>query len=154
MALVLAPAQGELEALLILRARRAGDRWSGHVALPGGRRHPGEDLLATALRETLEETSVRLTRDDLVGELDDLLPRSVGAPRVVVRPFVFALPEKPRTVPHEAEVAAVRWAALDELCFGAQLPYFFCGSWLVWGMTRRIIAGLSTRLSRTRPSAA
>ncbi|MGH7466016.1 MAG: NUDIX domain-containing protein, partial [Longimicrobiales bacterium] len=48
-----------LELLLIRRAELHGDPWSGHIALPGGRRAPDDaDLLATACRETEEEVGV------------------------------------------------------------------------------------------------
>src|SRR5688500_1599108 len=41
----------DTELLLIRRAERDGDPWSGHMALPGGHRQPEDsDLLATALR--------------------------------------------------------------------------------------------------------
>ena len=44
------------ELLLCRRARRAGDPWSGHMGVPGGRREPGDrDALETAVRETAEE---------------------------------------------------------------------------------------------------
>ena len=42
----------DTELLLIRRAERDGDPWSGHMALPGGHQHPSdEDMLATAIRE-------------------------------------------------------------------------------------------------------
>jgi 8-oxo-dGTP pyrophosphatase MutT (NUDIX family) len=37
----------DLEVLLIKRARREGDLWSGHMALPGGRRDPATPLFYT-----------------------------------------------------------------------------------------------------------
>jgi NUDIX domain len=56
---------GDPEILFIKRAGRAGDRWSGHVALPGGRRdRPDLDDRAAAIRETKEEVGLDLTRSD------------------------------------------------------------------------------------------
>src|SRR6478752_6570976 len=56
--------------LLIRRAERAGDPWSGHMALPGGRREPEDaDLVETARRETFEEVGLQLARSDLLGGL-------------------------------------------------------------------------------------
>ncbi|MCA9764471.1 MAG: NUDIX domain-containing protein, partial [Gemmatimonadetes bacterium] len=53
-ALLLVPAPDRL--LLIRRADRLGDPWSGHLALPGGRQEPADaSLLETAIRETAEE---------------------------------------------------------------------------------------------------
>lgn len=53
--------EGDPEVLLIKRAARQGDRWTGHIALPGGKRDP-EDLddKATSSRETREETGLEL----------------------------------------------------------------------------------------------
>ena len=52
---------GDPEILFIKRASRRGDRWTGHVALPGGRRDPGDaDDAAAAVRETAEEVGIAL----------------------------------------------------------------------------------------------
>ena len=52
--------------LLMRRAERADDSWSGQWSLPGGRREPGDlDLVETALRELEEECGIRLGRDQL-----------------------------------------------------------------------------------------
>lgn len=58
---------GDPETLFIKRASRIGDRWTGHVALPGGRRDP-EDLddRAAAIREASEEVGFDLTTEDCV----------------------------------------------------------------------------------------
>jgi 8-oxo-dGTP pyrophosphatase MutT (NUDIX family) len=70
-ALLLAPNPDQL--LLIRRADRVGDPWSGHLALPGGGRQARDrDLLATAIRETAEETAVELQRDWCRAQLDDM----------------------------------------------------------------------------------
>mgnify|MGYP001813096738 CR=1 FL=1 len=61
-ALILQIREGELNVLMIKRAERKGDPWSGHMAFPGGRMDPGDDHgYAVAVRETEEE--VGLTSD-------------------------------------------------------------------------------------------
>ena len=101
--------------LLIRRAEREGDRWSGQIALPGGRWSAGDpDLVATARRETLEEVAVDLSGTAPVAVLDDLAPRTPVLPPIVVRPFVFLLPRAIPPSPN-AEVAAAWWAPLDTL---------------------------------------
>ena len=142
--------------LLIRRADRPGDPWSGHMALPGGRRAAADqDLLATAIRETREELGLELSRSGFVGSLDDVVPRTPVLPPVAVRPFVFVLPDRlPLTLNHE--VAAARWVCLDELrrperrhlvtleVAGStrQVPAFRLDEGIVWGMTERILADL------------
>jgi len=88
--LILRPAEGgEPEALYVRRAHVEGDPWSGHVALPGGRMDPGDaDLIETARRETFEETGLRLERQDYLGRLHELHPRSSHLPSICVTPFV------------------------------------------------------------------
>jgi len=139
------------EVLLIRRAKNDRDPWSGQIALPGGRREAGDEtLLVTACRETLEETGVTLDRDTLIGELDDLHPRTPVLPPVVVRPFVFALAERP-TVRTNPEATSHMWVSVSALKEGAQMsqvivrgvrldvPSFVVGDDVVWGMTERII---------------
>ncbi|KAK9476290.1 NUDIX hydrolase domain-like protein [Lipomyces japonicus] len=60
-----------VEFLLIKRTTRDNDRWSGHVALPGGRRDPDDDSdIDTAKREALEEVGLDLEKNAVyVGEL-------------------------------------------------------------------------------------
>jgi len=150
-ALILTPRR---ELLLIRRAEHPRDHWSGHMALPGGRRDPGDaDLLETARRETREETGIDLARADFLGELDDLAPLSSRAPAVVVRPFVFGLERRGKLAPSD-EVAGHLWIGLDalqaaagtaEVAWGerrARVDAFLVSEPPVWGMTHRIITGL------------
>jgi hypothetical protein len=52
---------GDPELLFIKRATRVGDKWTGHVALPGGKRDPeDDDDQVTAMREALEEVGIDL----------------------------------------------------------------------------------------------
>lgn len=53
---------GDPEAIFIKRAAREGDRWTSHVALPGGKRDVEDaDDQAVAVRETAEEIGLDLT---------------------------------------------------------------------------------------------
>lgn len=155
-ALILAPRVEDsgLEALLIRRAERAGDPWSGHMALPGGRREPSDvDLIATACRETREETGLDLGEARVLGRLDDLRPIRQSERVLAVRPFVFALPVARAPRP-SAEVAESLWIPLDELRRGAgevwvehrgtplRVAAFRHGERIIWGMTQRALAAL------------
>jgi 8-oxo-dGTP pyrophosphatase MutT (NUDIX family) len=65
---------GDPEAIFIKRAAREGDRWTSHVALPGGKRDPGdEDDRAVAVRETAEEIGLDLNSKNalFVGNLPE-----------------------------------------------------------------------------------
>lgn len=142
--------------LLIRRAERVGDPWSGQMALPGGRHDAADpDLLHTAIREAMEEVGVRLGETALVGTLDDVAPRTPHLPPLLVRPFLFALEARP-PVACNAEVAEYRWVRLESLLApGAyhptpialrgtiqEFPAFHIGPVPVWGMTERILAPL------------
>jgi len=152
-ALVLLEGRQGLEILLIRRAERADDPWSGHIALPGGRYDGGDrDLEATAIRETREETGVDLSGAERLGVLDDLYPRTPALPPVVVRPFVFALARRSPLVPSD-EVQRAFWLPLVRLSEpgvrrevtltlgGAArvLPAYVVDDEMIWGMTERIL---------------
>jgi len=152
-ALILLEGPRGLETLLIRRAERADDPWSGQVALPGGRYDPADaDLLVTAIRETREETGVDLSAAERLGVLDDLYPRTPTLPAVVVRPFVFALASRPTLVPG-VEAARVFWLPLDRLSqrgvrrdftlpvrgVERTFPAYVVDEIVIWGMTERIL---------------
>jgi 8-oxo-dGTP pyrophosphatase MutT (NUDIX family) len=152
-ALILVERGDGLDALLIRRAERADDPWSGQIALPGGRRDPRDaDLLATAVRETREETGVDLAAAERLGALDDLAPRTRTLPPVVVRPFVFALPRRPALAPSD-EVQRAFWLPLALLAQPGvrrdvtltlrgtprTFPAYLVDGELIWGLTERIL---------------
>ena len=114
-ALVLRPgAGGAGDVLLIERAEKDGDPWSGHMAFPGGRQDPGDpDPRFTAERETLEEVGLDLREAELLGQLDDLEGRHAGRPAgLVISAFVYHLPEAPPLVVQSEEVQRAFWVPL------------------------------------------
>jgi 8-oxo-dGTP pyrophosphatase MutT (NUDIX family) len=154
-AVVLVPgADGSFDLLLIKRAEHEGDPWSGQIALPGGRRDAEDpDLLTTAIRETDEETGVRLSPGSRVGQLDDLSPVSRHLPQLIVRPYVFYLPNRPAVTPSD-EVALHLWVSCDALVAHRseetliirgepwRVPGYRVGPHFLWGMTERILSPL------------
>lgn len=143
-----------LELLLIQRAEKEGDPWSGHMALPGGRREPRDvDLLATALRETEEEVGVVVPDGRVLGGLDELRPSSRRRFAITIAPYVATVPVDTAPVPAPAEVEAVVWMpithlsndeAVDEVLIELEeesfsLPALNYQEYVIWGLTHRIL---------------
>ena len=152
-ALLLRPRE-QLELLLIKRATHDADPWSGHMALPGGRRDESDaNLRATAMRETEEEVGITLTHEDYIGALDEVAPVTRRLPPIMIAPFIFAVPTSSATTLNSAEVEAAVWVPLSalrdenaaseiliELEAGARaFPSFTVGEYVVWGLTHRIL---------------
>lgn len=115
-ALVLQVRQGELHILMIKRAEREGDPWSGHMAFPGGRREPGDrDGFEAAVRETEEEVGLSLRRSAAyVGRLSELDATPRRYQGVTVTPYVFRVDSEP-AFRLNYEVAEVLWVPLEFL---------------------------------------
>lgn len=138
--------------LLMKRAARDGDPWSGHISLPGGgfARHD-VDLRATAIRETREELGIELADARVLGPLTPLAPRAAGPNGLEVTPFVFVAPPVIELALGPEAVAAF-WLPLALAASGeldgthtypstAQLT-FPCWTYeghVIWGLTRRIV---------------
>jgi 8-oxo-dGTP pyrophosphatase MutT (NUDIX family) len=152
---VVVRAQPELELLLIKRARSERDPWSGHMALPGGRRDASDDdLLMTAVRETLEETGVDLdVRGRSLGRLDVVAPSSPRLPKLTISPFVFGVGPDVHASVASQEIEQVYWVPLAELRDPAShatvdiplpggtrpFPCYEVVGEIVWGLTHRIL---------------
>ena len=156
------------EVMLIRRAERPSDPWSGHMAFPGGRHEEDDpDLRATAVRETLEEIGLDLdAHGELLGRLDDQIPGSARglATGLIVRPFVWVVSDPPELVPNGVAVAEIHWAAIAPMLRGERaahhdyvwmdqpmrFPGFQVGEGeharVVWGLTHRMLTTLFARL--------
>jgi 8-oxo-dGTP pyrophosphatase MutT (NUDIX family) len=156
-AAILRPNAGETEVLLIRRAERAGDPWSGHMAFPGGHQEPGDpDSYATALRETLEEIGLDLRQHEHLGQLDEV-PATIRGMHVgiSIAPHVFAMRGDPSLRPNY-EVAEIIWGELGPMARGEvdvtkewkyegqshRAPAFRVDGHVVWGLTHRMLMSL------------
>jgi 8-oxo-dGTP pyrophosphatase MutT (NUDIX family) len=143
--------------LLMVRAERPGDRWSGQVSLPGGHAElVDEDLRATARRETLEEVGVVLTERDSVGQLPSVQARARGRRLpMLITPFTFALRERPQLA-LGPEAADAFWLPLERAREGEfdtehryregelvhRLPGWRFGDRTIWGLTHGMLQQL------------
>jgi 8-oxo-dGTP pyrophosphatase MutT (NUDIX family) len=116
-AMILQVRAGQLHILMIRRAEREGDPWSGHMAFPGGRMDRSDAHgYAVAVRETAEEIGLSLgEEDECIGRLSDLFARPRrGMFGMTVSPFVFRLDREVAFSPNH-EVAEVVWVPLEFL---------------------------------------
>ena len=114
-AIVRTPAPVE-SVLLMRRAERADDPWSGHWSFPGGRREPEDpDLTHTALRELAEECGIVLRQDCLESALTPVLARRRVGPFLLVAPFVFRVERELPTILDPREAVQGAWIPLSIL---------------------------------------
>lgn len=160
-ALILREVEGSMRALIIKRAERPGDHWSGHLALPGGRAQLEDmDLIATAARETYEEVGINLLDGgEFIGQLDLLVPINPRLPRLEIAPFVAIAPPE-FTLRLNSEVARVFWVSISDLKREGRSSFFsmrvgsVISKWPaypseggpIWGITERILTNFLSLL--------
>ncbi len=153
-ATVLRDQNGELQVLLIKRAHKEGDRWSGHIAFPGGREQQEDsNIRETAIRETSEEIGLGLSVDNYMGRMSDVMTLAHGTRKpMVVSPYAFRLEGDPRfTINHEVD--QVIWLPVSFLAdkrnretmvwerkgMSIKLPCYFYGEHRIWGLTLKML---------------
>jgi 8-oxo-dGTP pyrophosphatase MutT (NUDIX family) len=122
-------------------------------------------MLATAMRETLEEVGLDLSQHELIGALDEHPATYQGTfTGMVIAPFVFALKSDVDLTPNH-EVASVIWAPLGQMARGElnvqhqlqrgnevmSFPAFGIGPHVVWGLTHRMLQNLFENLAAGGP---
>lgn len=152
--------------LLMQRAIRDGDPWSGHMSFPGGRLDRNEDSVTAAIRETYEETGLELSTDDQVGSLSDVLTRRHERRLpMVVTPHVFVIDRFDQwQLNHEAE--STLWVPLSFLADRGnrrimrwkaagmtwKLSCYFYQEHRIWGLTLLMLRELLRVYRNQQPS--
>lgn len=154
-AIILRQGEQGVEALMIQRAQRLGDPWSGQMGFPGGRMEKRDGGgLATAQRETHEEIGLPShAYSKCIGRLPDI----IATPKKHLRPmviscYVFEFQGEPElNLNHEVD--EVIWLPLTFLANKnnrqtmrwqrnrktVELPCYFYQGKRVWGLSLRML---------------
>lgn len=155
--ILLYPENNKIFFPLIQRPVYAGTH-SGQVSLPGGKAEPGEDAVATALREGQEEIGVDPANVSIIGRLSDFF---VIPSNFKVSPVVAYTLTKPVFVPDQKEVEKIIVENVHDLLlddaikakeilaagrFSMMAPHFEIESQIVWGATAMMLNEFRTIL--------
>jgi len=143
----------DLNLLLIHRAERIDDPWSGQIGLPGGRVARSDSSPRAALkREVSEEVGLELEKEG-----EELGTLSLGSPMrrldMKVQPWVYGLHLRPeiRTGPEVQEAFWVSLSRLPSLRTTTEIETrgtcrrveaFLVDGRVVWGFTHRVLEEL------------
>ncbi|AHC50961.1 NUDIX hydrolase [Sulfolobus acidocaldarius SUSAZ] len=118
--------------LIIKRKEKPGDPWSGHMALPGGRREDHEECESTAVRECYEE--VRIKPQNLI-RVGIYSPNN--APDMKVSAYISCVEEELEPIVQEEELEKAIWVKISDLKPADRAFYY--ENYRIWGMTYRIL---------------
>lgn len=139
--------------LVIKRRAVKGDRHSGQISFPGGKRENGEPLSFTAVRESYEEVGTPIDGIDILGRLTEL---HIPVSNFIVHPFVGYLKNLSPLIRQEEEVDAIYEIRLADLFDPSarkrkdirvpegfllrDVPYYDIAGQVIWGATAMIIS--------------
>lgn len=152
--------------LFIKRAVDLRDPWSGHVALPGGRRDPADtDIEHTARRETREEVGIELSDRHFWGVLEPVMARSrANVSQMWVVPHVYRIEHAPPSlILNHREAETARWIDVETLVHPEtaseielkhrenimKFPAWVVGDFTIWGLTYLVVRRLLDPLFTT-----
>ena len=150
-AIILHVSELGFEALYVRRICNPLDPWSGQIAFPGGRCSEGDEgIIETAIREVYEETSIELSRMDIVGLMDGFYP--TNEPELEVIPVIALVKAKPN-VKLSNELQEYFWAPINRLDTGSVevrlssgelrcVEAYIYEGFIIWGLTARITKSL------------
>jgi 8-oxo-dGTP pyrophosphatase MutT (NUDIX family) len=144
--------------LVLTRRTERLESHRGQISFPGGSMEPGEDAIATAKREAMEELGIEPDAVEVLGQLSRLYIPPSG---FCVYPVVAWTPISPVFRPSEEEVAEVLEVPVRHLLLPAtrceevwemrgarvRVPFYAVGPHKVWGATAMMLCELLSLLS-------
>lgn len=140
--------------LILRRVTHPEDPWSGHFSFPGGRKEDeDQDLLATCIRETIEETGILLDADQLQQRLP-LEPAGLNLQSPLwVEPFLFTIQNHPPLTLSQQEIQSAYWLNARqfqnielhksvEMIPGHLFPAYPLEDYYLWGFTYRLLLAI------------
>lgn len=143
----------KLYTTVIKRVVVDGDRHSGQISFPGGRRENGEPLQQTAIRESHEEVGTPMDKVQLLGKLTEL---HIPVSNFIVHPYVGFIEHPYEYVRQESEVDAIHDIPVEAILDRSNrkrkevrvpegfllkdVPYFDLAGEVVWGATAMIMS--------------
>ncbi len=137
--------------LVLRRVVHPNDPWSGHFSFPGGRKDAiDEDLLATCMRETREETGILLHADQLQQRLPLETAGQKSQNQLLVEPFLFTIENRPNLTLCQEEIQSACWLSIEqfqntalhksvEMLPGRLFPTYPLEDYYLWGFTYRLL---------------
>jgi 8-oxo-dGTP pyrophosphatase MutT (NUDIX family) len=137
--------------LVLRRVVHPDDPWSGHFSFPGGRKDiQDQDLLATCIRETREETGFLLHANQLEQRLPIEPAGQKSQHHLLVEPFLFTIDNQPNLNLCPEEIQSACWLNAEqfrntalhksvEMLPGRLFPAYPLEDYYLWGFTYRLL---------------
>ncbi len=148
--LILKQVQKDLKILFVKRVERLSDPWSGQIAFPGGKKDFKDlNLKETIIRETFEETNLKLEEDSLIGVLEVI--DSGHFSNIKILPFISLLKGSRIIKLNNKELDNYFWCSYKKIVNNKSLveinskkePAYVLGDEVVWGITYKILREFS-----------
>jgi 8-oxo-dGTP pyrophosphatase MutT (NUDIX family) len=145
----------------IRRAKREGDPWSEHIALPGGQRKGEETAIETARREVEEEVGISIAAGKALTQLPQLrIHLAEKEHPLLLNSFAYFAGEFLPPLRCDSEVESAFWVSISDLWDAKNLDCLMLGDksdtlvypalripqGLIFGITLRVLTLLSDRM--------
>ena len=144
--LILIQVQQDFKILFVKRVERLSDPWSGQIAFPGGKKETKDsNLKDTVIRETFEETNIKLDEDNLIGVLEAI--DSGHFSNIKILSFISLLKGPQIIKLNKKELDNYFWYSYKKILNNRSLveinskkePAYILGDAIVWGITYKIL---------------